>query len=292
MQKDAVSKFGLQLLLKDDSFIKHIIPDIHLAVAILKMKGLLPDTAKHKARLIIEELAKNLIDKFAFDSTAAIGRALRSPLLSRKPKYNSIQWHKTIYKNLHTYMPENRSVIPERLIGKQLRQKSIDTIYILIDQSGSMHESLIYAALYGCIFSRIPALKIHLVLFDTEIVDMSDQLSDPVDILFSTHMGGGTDIGMGLSYALQTCANPDRSLLVLISDLDETEDVTKMFGALDLVVHSFKKMLVILALNEEGKAVWNKEIAAAYADRDITCVAATPQQFPELCASEIILSRS
>ena len=292
LQKDAVTKFGLELLMKDDSFIKHIIPDIHLAVAILKMKGLLPDQAKHKARLIIDELAKKLIETLSFNTTAAIGRAMRSPLLNRKPKYNHIHWHKTIYKNLHTYLPDTRSVIPEKLIGRQMRQKSIDTIYILIDQSGSMYESLIYAAIYGCIFSRIPALNTHLILFDTEIADVSGQLSDPVDVLFSTHMGGGTDIGKALQYALQSCPNPERSLLVLISDLDETEDVDSMLATTKIASDTFKKILVILALNQEGKATWNKEIAEIYTALDITCVASTPEQFPELCAREIILSRS
>ena len=292
IQKDAITRYGLELLLKDDAFIEHIVPDIHLAVSILKMKGLLPDTAKHKARLIIDELAKQLIDKFAFSSTSAIGRALRSPLLNRKPKYNNINWHRTIYKNLHHYIPEKRSVIPENLIGKQQRQKSIDTIYILIDQSGSMHESLVYAAIYGSIFSKIPALKTHLVLFDTEVVDMSAHLTDPVEILFSSHMGGGTDIGKALQYAVQNCANPERTLLVMISDLDETEDESKMYAALAKVVNSFKKMLVILAINKEGKAGWNKEHAENYAALDITCVASSPEQFPELCAEQIILSRS
>lgn len=292
LQKDAITRYGLELLLKDDAFIEHIVPDIHLAVAILRMKGLLPDQAKHKARLIIDALAQKLIDKFAFSTTAAIGRALRSPLLNRKPKYNNINWQRTIYKNLQHYLPEKRSIIPETLIGRQQRQKSIDTVYILIDQSGSMHESLVYAAIYGSIFSKIPALNTRLVLFDTDIVDMSDHLTDPVEILFSSHMGGGTDIGKAFQYALQNCPNPDRTLLVLISDLDETEDVSRMYAGLGQVISNFKKMLVILALNKEGKANWNKEHAENYAAIDITCVASTPEQFPELCAEQIILSRS
>ena len=126
IQKDAITRYGLELLLKDDAFIEHIVPDIHLAVAILRMKGLLPDTAKHKARLIIDALAHKLIDKLTFSSTSSIGRALRSPLLNRKPKYNNINWQRTIYKNLQHYLPEKRSIIPETLIGKQQRKKSID----------------------------------------------------------------------------------------------------------------------------------------------------------------------
>lgn len=292
IQKDAIKRYGLELLLKDDAFIEHIVPDVHLAVTILRMKGLLPDTARHKARLIIDALARKLIDRFAFRTTAAIGRALRSPLTNRKPRYNNIHWAKTIFKNLHTYQPERRAIIPETLIGRQNRQKSIDTIFILIDQSGSMYESLVYAAIYGSIFSRIPSLKTHLVLFDSEIADLTGQITDPVDVLFSSHMGGSTNIGKALQYALQECANPDRSLLVLISDLDETEDTAYMLREAARAVSQFRKVITILALNKEGKGAWNTENAALFADMDITCVASTPEQFPDICAEQIILSRS
>jgi len=292
IQKDAIKRYGLELLLKDDAFIEHIVPDVHLAVTILKMKGLLPDTARHKARLIIDALARKLTDRFAFQTTAAIGRALRSPLTNRKPRYNNIHWSKTIFKNLHTYQPERRAIIPETLIGRQNRQKSIDTIFILIDQSGSMYESLVYAAIYGSIFSRIPALRTHLVLFDSDIADLTGQITDPVDVLFSSHMGGSTNIGRALQYALQECSNPDRALLVLISDLDETEDTAYMLHEAARAVSQFRKMITILALNKEGKGTWNTENAALFAGMDITCVASTPEQFPDICAEQIILSRS
>lgn len=190
LQKDAIKRYGLELLLKDDAFLEHIVPDIHLAVSILKMKGLLPDVAKHKARLIVKELARKLTGLFAFQTTQAIGKALRSPIPNRRPKYNHINWVKTIYKNLETYQPAKRTIIPERLIGRQNRQKTIDTLFILVDQSGSMHESLVYAAIYASIFSMIPALKTHLVLFDTEVVDLTGMEDDPVEVLFASQLGG------------------------------------------------------------------------------------------------------
>lgn len=284
LQRDAVSRFGLELLLKNDVFLDNVIPDIQLAASILRLKGILPDTARERARLLIDRLALHLIDKLSFESHKAIGHALRSPLPTHRPKANKIHWPNTILKNLKNYLPEQKSIIPEKLEGRQQRQKSIDTICLLIDQSGSMAESMVYAAIYGCIFSRIPAVKTHLILFDTEVADMTQLLYDPVELLFSSQMGGGTDLGKALTYAHQIVAEPSRTLLVLISDLDDTEDHGKMLTALDVVAASFKNILTILALNDEGTAMWNKDVASEFAERGIKCLAATPADFPELVA--------
>ena len=292
LQKDAIKRYGLELLLKDDAFLEHIVPDIHLAVSILKMKGLLPDVAKHKARLIVKELARKLTGLFAFQTTQAIGKALRSPIPNRRPKYNHINWVKTIYKNLETYQPAKRTIIPERLIGRQNRQKTIDTLFILVDQSGSMHESLVYAAIYASIFSMIPALKTHLVLFDTEVVDLTGMEDDPVEVLFASQLGGGTNIGKALAYAHKTCSNPDRTLMVLISDLNETSDEVTFMREAARVASTFNRFLTILALTKEGKGHWNVENANKFTELGIVCAASTPEQFPELCAREIVLSRS
>jgi len=292
LQKDAIKRYGLELLLKDDAFLEHIVPDIHLAVSILKMKGLLPDVAKHKARLIVKELARKLTGLFAFQTTQAIGKALRSPIPNRRPKYNHINWVKTIYKNLETYQPAKRTIIPERLIGRQNRQKTIDTLFILVDQSGSMHGSLVYAPIYASIFSMIPALKTHLVLFDTEVVDLTGMEDDPVEVLFASQLGGGTNIGKALAYAHKTCSNPDRTLMVLISDLDETSDEVTFMREAARVASTFNRFLTILALTKEGKGHWNVENANKFTELGIVCAASTPEQFPELCAREIVLSRS
>ncbi len=291
IQKDAIKRHGLNLLLQDDSMIEHIVPDVHLAVTILQMKGLLPDVAKHKANLIIEAIARKLTDLFAFETSKKIGLALRSPIINRKPKGNNINWSKTILKNLHTFQYSTGTIIPESLIGRQNRKKTIDTIFILVDQSGSMHESLVYSAIFASIFSKIPALKTHLVLFDTDVADLTGQLHDPVDILFSTHMGGSTDIGRALDYAMQTCLNPDRTLLILISDLDETEDNSAMLRAASRASTLFKKCISILALNKSGKGVWNAQNAATLTQMGFVCAASTPEKFPELCATQIIGSR-
>lgn len=292
LQKDALSRFGLELLLHDDTFIDNIIPDVQLAASIIHMKGILPDTARQKANLIIAKIVDQLTEKLVFASSHAIGRALRSPLPNRKPRLHQVHWPRTILKNLSTYQDKTRTIIPEKLSGKQHRKKTIDTIYILVDQSGSMAESMVYAAIYGAIFASIPAITTHFALFDTEIADMTHLVYDPVELLFTTQLGGGTDIGKALQYAMQTSSNPDRSLLILISDLDETESNSRFHRAAEQAEAAFNKMLVILALNDQGHAIYNKDNARHLTNLDIQCVAATPKEFPELVANKILLSRS
>jgi hypothetical protein len=56
------------------------------------------------------------------------------------------------------------------------------------------------------------SLRTQLVVFDTAVVDLSDKLSDPVDVLVGTQLGGGSDIGRTLGYATRSsAARPTRS---------------------------------------------------------------------------------
>ncbi|QLH28251.1 MAG: hypothetical protein HWD63_01860 [Candidatus Parvibacillus calidus] len=95
-----------------------------------------------------------------------------------------------------------------------------------------------------------------------------------------------------MAYAHKTCSNPDRTLMVLISDLDETSDEVTFMREAARVASTFNRFLTILALTKEGKGHWNVENANKFTELGIVCAASTPEQFPELCAREIVLSRS
>src|SRR4029453_14396318 len=104
-------------------------------------------------------------------------------------------WNRTIRANLQHYLPEHRTVVPERLVGYGRRQQAVQRDVVLaIDQSGSMAESVVYASVLGAVLASLRSLRTSLVVFDTAVVDLTDRLDDPVDLLFGTQLGGGTDI--------------------------------------------------------------------------------------------------
>ena len=91
-------------------------------------------------------------------------------------------------------------------------------IIILVDESGSMLDSVIHAAVMAAIFWNLRTMQIHLCLFDTQVVDVTGECTDPVEALMKVQLGGGTDIGQALAYAAETRASPRRAIVVLITD--------------------------------------------------------------------------
>lgn len=119
--------------------------------------------------------------------TGALNRSARTS----NPKLRDIDWDRTIRANLSHYLPEYRTVVPERLVGYGRKSKSVQRDVVLaIDQSGSMASSVVYASVFGAVLASMQALKTSLVVFDTAVVDLTDKLSDPVDVLFGTNLVG------------------------------------------------------------------------------------------------------
>ena len=213
---------------------------------------------------------------------------IKAPNFTNKPKHNNIHWPKTIIRNLSSFDLELQSIIPESFVGKTGQEKTIDSIYILADQSGSMANSLVYAAIYASIFHKIPALKTHFVLFDDDIVDLTDQIDDPVDLLMTVHMGSATGIGRALKYAIEQILEPQKTILVLITDLEETvEDEDAVMTMAKLAKQKLGKFITILALTDQGHPKWDKGMQRRFQDEGIHVMAANPAQFPDLLAREI-----
>jgi hypothetical protein len=150
--------------------------------------------------------------------TGALDRARRN----RRPRLAEIDWHRTIRSNLRHWQPELRTVVPQELVGYGRKaRKPQREVLLCIDQSGSMAASVVYSSIFGAVMASLPAVSTRLVVFDTEVVDMSEQLDDPVDLLFGVQLGGGTDIHRAVSYCQGLIREPHGAILVLISDLYE-----------------------------------------------------------------------
>jgi len=137
------------------------------------------------------------------------------------------------------------------------------------------------------VLASIRAVRTSLVVFDTAVVDLTGQLHDPVELLFGTQLGGGTDINKALGYAETLVQAPQDTILVLISDLFEGGHRAEMLKKAANLRQSGLTMVALLALNDEGAPSYDHENAAALAALDIPAFACTPDLFPELMAAAI-----
>jgi Mg-chelatase subunit ChlD len=205
----------------------------------------------------------------------------------RRPRHNEIDWHRTIRANLKHYQPEYRTIIPEQRIGFGRRRSSLRDIIMCVDQSGSMATSVVYAGVFSAVLASLPAVNTKMVVFDTAVVDLSDKLADPVDVLFGTQLGGGTDINQALAYCQGLVRRPQETILVLISDLIEGGNSAEMLKRAASLAASGVKVISLLALNDTGAPMFDQRHAAAFAAMEIPAFACTPDLFPDLMAAAI-----
>lgn len=205
-----------------------------------------------------------------------------------RPRHRDIDWDRTIRANLKNYLPEYRTVVPERLIGYGRAAQSVKKDVVLcIDQSGSMAASVVYASVFGAVLASMRTLDTRLVVFDTSVVDLTDQLDDPVDVLFGTQLGGGTDINRALAYCQSRITRPAETVVVLISDLYEGGIRDEMLKRVAAMKASGVQFVTLLALSDEGTPAYDREHAAALAALGAPAFACTPELFPDVMAAAI-----
>lgn len=132
------------------------------------------------------------------------------------------------------------------------------------------------------------SIRTHIIFFDTEIQDVTDKYRDPVDILFSVPMGGGTDIGRALNYTYQKMRYPRRSLVFLISDLDEYAPLDDLESAINRITSSGCNLEALLTLNEDGKTEFNHKVATMFQTRGVGPYSCTADKFPDILCERLM----
>ncbi|MEV1024518.1 VWA domain-containing protein [Streptomyces sp. NPDC050264] len=288
MQRDAIDRLGLSTLLLEPEMLEAVDADVHLVGTLLSLNKAMPETTKETARTVVRKVVEDLEKKLASRTRATLTGALdRSARISR-PRHHDIDWNRTIAANLKHYLPEYRTIVPERLIGYGRAAQSVKKEVILcIDQSGSMAASVVYASVFGAVLASMRSISTRLVVFDTAVVDLTDQLDDPVDVLFGTQLGGGTDINRALAYCQSQITRPAETVVVLISDLYEGGIRDEMLKRVAAMKASGVQFVTLLALSDEGTPAYDREHAAALASLGAPAFACTPDLFPDVMAAAI-----
>ena len=282
MQRDALQRLKLTQMLLEPELLDSVIPDIHLAAALLQLQKALPDQTRETARAVVRKVVEQIQERLREPMRQAVQGAIHRAERSHRPRWRDVNWPLTIRANLRHYQPEHRAIIPQILVGHGRRAKSMRTVILLIDQSGSMSTSVVYAGVLGCILASLHSIRTHIVAFDTEVVDLTHLASDPVDVLFGTQLGGGTDIQKALKYAQTLALNPADTTLFLISDLYEGTSGSQLLQRIDEIVALGVRIITLLALSDQGQPAYDRNMAAEFATRGAVCFGCTPDAFPDV----------
>ena len=290
VQKDAFERLNLKALMLEPEFLSTLEADVHLVADLIALRAAIPVKTLETARQVVRKVVDDLMRRFEHNTRETLRGALNRSQRTRRPRHADIDWLRTIGANLRHYQPQHRTVVPETLVGHTRHTKSraqLDDVILCVDQSGSMATSVVYSSIFAAVMASIPGLSTRLVCFDTSIVDLTDELADPVEVLFGVQLGGGTDINSALAYCEKQIENPTKTHLVLITDLYEGGDARSMLARASAIKQSGVNLIVLLALSDSGHPAYEARHAEEIASFGCPVFACTPDQFPAMMASAL-----
>ena len=280
LQQDALDRYGLRRLLLEPELLEAVEPDVHLVATLLALNGVMPAKVRETARRVVRQVVAELERRLANPLRQAIVGSLNRSVRNRRPRHGEIDWHRTIRANLRHYQPDYRTVIPATRIGFGRRAAALRDVILCVDQSGSMAASVVYSSIMAAVMASIRAVRTSLVVFDTAVVDLTDQLADPVEVLFGAQLGGGTDIDRALGYCQGLARAPHDTILVLVSDLYEGGDRQRLLARAASLTASGVQLIALLALSDQGAPAYDHGIASALAGMGAPAFACTPGPVP------------
>ena len=287
MQTDAIERLGVRSLLTEPEVLETLEPDVHLVATLAQLSSVIPERSKATARAVVAKVARQVEERIADRLQQSVLGALNRASRTSRPRPGDIDWNRTIAANLKNYLPEHRTVVPERLIGYGRRHLGVQREFaICLDQSGSMATSVVYASIMAGVMASLRTLRTSLVAYSTDIADLTEALADPVDVIFGAQLGGGTDTSPALEYCRRTITRPSAAVLLLISDLYDS-DPKRMLGHIARIQADGVRVVVLLTLSDDGLPFYNHDVAASLGDMGVPAFGCTPDAFPDLIAAAI-----
>lgn len=288
MQHDALERLNLREMLLQPEMLRNVQADVHLVASLMALSRVIPAGTKETARMVVRKVVDELMKRLDEPLRAAISGALDRSQRNRRPRHSEIDWNRTIRSNLKHWQAEFHTIVPETLLGygRKARRPQREVV-LCIDQSGSMAASVVYSSIFGAVMATLPAVATRLVVFDTAVVDLSEQLDDPVELLFGVQLGGGTDINGAVAYCQSIIREPRNTILVLISDLYEGGVEAMLLRCAAELVDSGVQFITLLALSDEGAPAYDRDLAGKLAALGVPSFACTPDAFPGLMAAAI-----
>ena len=282
LEKHALEEFEMTELLTDKEVLEKMHPDMNLLKSILQlkhlMKGEVLETAKRIAKQVADEIRHKLENDIRRSVMGRIDRNSSSPVHSVR----NLDINKTIRRNLKNFDTERNQIILKNIyFSNRVKRYNNNRVIIAIDESGSMTGSIIYSAVMAQIISNLPFAEVKLIIFDTKIVDLSEEADDPAQILMSVQLGGGTDIGKALGYCETLIATPSHTSVIVVTDLYEGAMQSRLLNISRNIIESGANLNFLTALDEEARPAYNKSLGQILANMGAFVGALTPDQLGE-----------
>lgn len=279
MERHALEKYEMTELLTDPEVLRKLEPNKELLKTIMQlkhmMKGEVLELARQVVRKVADELTRQLEQEMKKTLFGRLNRNESSPVKSMR----NLDMKKTIRRNLKNYDTETKQIVLKQVyFSSRMKKYNQWRVIICVDESGSMLDSVIHSAVMAGIFAKLPMLDTRLVIFDTNVVDLSGYASDPVETLMSIQLGGGTNIAGALAYCEQLIEVPHKTMVVLVTDLYEGGSYHHLYQVGSNIIESGAKLIVLPALDHEAVPNYDKKAASVLADMGASVGAMTPEE--------------
>ena len=279
LERHALERYQLKELLTDREVLEKLEPNQALLGTILSLKHLMSDQVLAAAREIVRKVAAQLTERMKMDLERSLLGKIQRNTSSPVRSIRNLDVKKTIRKNLAHYDREEKRLLLEQVyFNGRVKRYNSWRVVIAVDESGSMTDSIIHSAVMAGIFARLPMVEVRLVIFDTQVVDLSGYADDPVEVLMSVQLGGGTNIAGALEYCKGLISSPHKTLLVLVSDLCEGGPAANLYGVCSDLLESGVKVAALTALDQDANPAYNRTVARVLADMGAFVGAMTPEQ--------------
>lgn len=278
LERHALEKYGMTELLTDPEVLRKLEPNRELLKTILELKSMMKGevlaVARDIVRKVAEEITKKLEQEIRLSFFGRINKNASSPVKSAR----NLDMKKTIRMNLKNYDQDRQQIILKNLyFHSRVKKYNQWRVIICVDESGSMLDSVIHSAVMAGIFAKLPMLDTKLVIFDTNVVDLSGYVEDPVETLMSIQLGGGTNIAGALRYCEGLIDFPFRTMVVLVTDLYEGGGYQNLYGTARGIIEGGAKLVVLTALDMEANPNYDRNAGNVLAGMGAFVGAMTPE---------------
>lgn len=282
IQRHALDRYGMTELVTDAEVLKKLEPSFELLKAVLTFKGMMRGEVLEIARRIVRQVVEDLRRKLAKEIRQALWGKLNKQRRSRFKILRNLDWRRTIKANLKNYDPERKQIVLGALhFFSRVDRHMPWHIIMAVDCSGSMMESVIHSAVMAGIFKGLPALRVSLTAFDTAVVDLSDQIDDPTELLMSVQLGGGTDIAGAMAYCETLVRTPTRTIVVLVTDFFEGGDPRALVGTVRRLCEAGVRVIGLAALDATAMPSYDHDLAERCVAAGADVAALTPQRLAQ-----------
>ncbi|MDO9458465.1 VWA domain-containing protein [Nocardioides sp.] len=285
VEKHALDRYGLTELVSDPEVLARLEPSQELLATLLALRGQLDPRVLGEVRRIVRRVVDDLRRRLETEVRRSLAGRLNQHRHSPVPVATAFDPRGTVRANLKNFDVERQQIVvaDPKFFERNTRRVPWEVV-LVVDQSGSMVGSVIHAAVMAGILVGLPSYRLRLVVFDTSVVDLTDLAGDPVELLMTVQLGGGTDIAQAVTYAEQVIEQPHRAVVVLVTDFCEGGPPAGLVAAVRRLVEARVTTIGLAALDGTAHPYYDKQMAGALADAGMEIAALTPGQLAEWLA--------